>query len=213
MVGGGRPLPPLRQSRGWSLALHGGSRFGAAAMASSTRPSMELQQHMGRFVECSNSYERVPNIVFGMYKCSRRIRAHRAVARPWQGHRGLVAGCALAKGILKAIPAESPSCFHMGRPRDHVDDIALQIDAGCPGECVAQTEALGSLKDAMVADIVALNAGKQQVSGITQAARRAWEAGGGEPQWSLQNTWQSATMAMKVRSWSQMGISRPWALR
>lgn len=52
----------------------------------------------------------------------------------------LGAGCALANDILKAFLAEPLSRCPMGRPREYVGDVALQIDAGDPEESAAQTE-------------------------------------------------------------------------
>lgn len=95
-------------------------------MACHTRASIKQQHYHGcrtllAFLECSKCYERVghatagsrvlasglpgriANMIFNMYGADGYIKAHGAVSAPRSGNRGLLAGCALAKDILKAV--------------------------------------------------------------------------------------------------------------
>lgn len=140
-------------------------------MASRARAWMEVQQYTGKCtlltsLACRECYERVghrqagdrvlrsgvpgrvANMVFDMSTSGRHVWAHGAMARPRQGNRGLVAGCAFAKDILKAFLAEPFSQC----PEDHgtVDDITLQIAAKNPeprGMCGADGGSLGQPKE------------------------------------------------------------------
>lgn len=117
-------------------------------MACRTRASIEQQHYQGRstlmaFLDCSKCYERVghitagnlvlasrlpgriANMIFNTYGAERYIKAHGAVAQPRSGHRGLIAGCAFAKGILKAFLQTPLQRCPSRRPRDYVDDITL----------------------------------------------------------------------------------------
>lgn len=115
-----------------------------------------------------------------MYGADRYSKAHGAVAPPRRRHRGDVAGCAFAKDILKTFLAEPLRQCPTRHPWDYVDGITLQIDAGDPGRGAAQIEAaLGDLTIAFEADNMVLNATKQQILGLTNAVRDAWEARGG----------------------------------
>lgn len=136
-----------------------------------------LLQQVGR---CFSDLPRhISNLVFDTYGADRHLEVLGAVAPLRRGRWGLVAGCALAKDILKAFLAEPLRQCPTNQLRDYVDDITLQIDAGDPGPCAAQMEAsLGDFMTALEADNMVLNAAKQQVLGLTKAVRDAWEARG-----------------------------------
>lgn len=107
------------------------------------------------------------------------VTTHGAAAGPRNGHRGLIAGCAFAKDIPKAFLAHPLRQCPTGRPRDYVDDITLQITEAEPGLCAMRMEeSLRDLTVAFDADNMELNPGKQQVLGLTRAAREAWESRG-----------------------------------
>lgn len=46
---------------------------------------------------------RLANMIFDMYIGAKHVKVHGAGSRPKQGNNGLVAGCALAKELLKAF--------------------------------------------------------------------------------------------------------------
>lgn len=77
----------------------------------------------------------VTNLALDVYKRSRHIRAHGVVARPRMGNHGFVAGCVFSKDVLKAVLAEAKKKCSVGRPRDYVDDVTLQMDAAGPAAC------------------------------------------------------------------------------
>lgn len=83
---------------------------------------------------------RIANMIFDMYAADRHIKVHGAVAGPRIGHRGLIAGCAFAKDILKAFLIQPLQQCPTERPRDCVDDIALQITEAEPGLCAIRME-------------------------------------------------------------------------
>lgn len=124
--------------------------------------------------QCASQPGRIANLAFDMYTGSRHIRARGAVARQREGNHGLDAGCAFAKDILKPLPCQPPAPVPYRETAGLSDDISLQIYAGDSDECAARMEeALGSLKEALVADNMTVNDRKQQVLGITKAVRHA----------------------------------------
>lgn len=155
------------QHREWSLALHDGPHLGAAAMASTARASMEFLQDQGRramlaFLDCRKSklgpsHGRDPNQVEYMHLGGRHVKAHGAVARMH-----------CCEGSPQAFLAEPLQQCPLGKPRDYVGDVTLQIDAEEPGVCAKlMGAALTSLRAALDADNVVLNDSEQQVLGST----------------------------------------------
>lgn len=173
------------------MHFHGGAHIGAAAMASRARASIELQHRQGRstlmgLLDCIKCFGRVghamaggralmsglpgrtTNMVFSVHGADRHIKAHGAVAPPQRGNRGLIAGCAIAKDFLKAFLAEPLRQCLAGQPRDHVDDMTLQITEAEPGLCARMESAPRGLPTALEAETWSL----------TQASSRCWVSPG-----------------------------------
>lgn len=151
----------------WSLDIHDGRHAGATTLAARTRASLQVAGHQGQhtllaFLVCSKCYERVghANVVFDMYKGSKHIRAHGAVAQPRSGHHGSVAGCAFARDRLKSFIGPLQRECPNGRPRDYIVDLMPQVQGGTPQGCVAQMHAqLEKLKGALRRDNMARHQG------------------------------------------------------
>lgn len=152
------------QQQGWSLGIHDGKRAGAAALAARTRADLEVAKFQGKHtllasLVCSKCYERaghtpagdsaantglqpgVANRAFDMDQRDRHVKAHGAVAPSHTGNHGLVAGCAFAKAIRKALIATMKADCSEGKPRDDVVDITLHVEGDTATECAARMHA------------------------------------------------------------------------
>lgn len=135
------------QCKEWSLRLYESRHAGAAALAARTTTPLEVRRYWGTTACWYSSNAARATSGWGAlwpaierytrgwrrgspkwsWPCTggdRHLKAHGAVVRPRTGGHGLVAGCALAKGILEAFLAPIKEGRPRGKPRDYVDDVA-----------------------------------------------------------------------------------------
>lgn len=121
---------------------------------------------------------RVPNMIFDVYKLSGHVKVHGPVARPKVVNHWLVAGCSLAKDILKAFlgPVKLRSARKGVRGTTNVDDVTLQVSADTADVCAQRmTGPIGSAQSRPPEGLnSSLNDAKQQVLGLTKKARNIW---------------------------------------
>lgn len=181
------------QQQRWSLEIHDGKHAGAATCAARTRADIELASYHGKHIllaclDCSKCYEsvghqlagdkavgtglqpRVANVIFDMHNGDRRDKA-----LPEEGNQGLVAGCAFAKGILKAFMTAIKTECPERKLRDCVDDTTLSVEGDTAAECAGRMHTqLEHLKGGLRKDNMALDDGKPPVQGLTKKVRNTW---------------------------------------
>ena len=69
-------------------------------------------------------HPKIANLVMDLYQGQRRIKVHGATSRTLRAKAGIIAGCAFAKDVLKAI-LEPIKEVMQAECRDYVDDITI----------------------------------------------------------------------------------------
>ena len=149
-------------------------------------------------------------MAMNIYSGARYIRAHGAVAKAAKGRHGLIAGCSVAKDILKAFLKPISALAKVTTFRDYVDNMVVTAEGSNLEQAANKLLAdLREIKKGLKKDNMVLNEAKEQIFGATAGSRKAWSNATGRS--AEAQTWGCTTMATatRTRSWTKRSRSSP----